>query len=62
MLLATYPTRPTAQYQQPVSIFTQDQHLEGIAKRYPYRKPLVGWDMVYYGDRPIQTTNSKQSK
>ncbi len=62
VLLATFPTRPTAQFQQPVSLFTQDQHLEGIAKRYPYRKPLVGLEMVYYSDRPIQTTSSQQSK
>jgi hypothetical protein len=62
VLLATNPSRPTSQFPQPVSIFNQDQHLEGISKRYPYRKPLVGLEMVYYGDRPIQNMTSQESK
>lgn len=51
--VATLPIKPGATYPQGVSIFDKDQHIEEIAKRYPYRKSLVNLDMVYYGDRLI---------
>lgn len=51
---ATFPTKSGSQFPQGVSIFDKSQHIEAIAKRYPYRQPLVGWDMVYYSDRIIR--------
>jgi hypothetical protein len=51
VMLATYPARPSSQYPRPIGIYELDQHLEGIAKRYPFRRPLVGLEMMYYGDR-----------
>jgi hypothetical protein len=59
VVMATFPMRPNAQFSQPVAIYNQDQHLEGISKRYPHRKPLVGWDMVFYSDRAIPNKNSQ---
>jgi Dolichyl-phosphate-mannose-protein mannosyltransferase len=59
VLKATYPSKPTNRYPQPVSLLEQDQHLENIAKRYPYRRALVGLDMVYYGDSKPQAADSQ---
>jgi hypothetical protein len=50
---ATLPIKPGAQFPGGVSIFDKDQRIEGIAKRYQYRKDLVRLDMVYYSDRLI---------
>ena len=58
VFLATLPARPTSQFPSGVSIFDKDQHIDGIAKRYPYRKSLVGMDMVFFSERAISTTNS----
>jgi hypothetical protein len=41
-----------------VSLFDKDPKIADIAKRYPYRAPLVGMEMVYYSDRPIRTTGT----
>lgn len=38
-----------------VSLFDKEPKIQGVAKRYSYRQPLVGMDMVYYGDRPVRT-------
>ena len=43
-------------YPSGVSLFDKDPKIQGVAKRYPYRQPLVGMDMVYYSDRPIRIT------
>ncbi len=43
-------------YPSGVSLFDKEPKIQGVAKRYPYRQPLVGMDMVYYSDRPIRTT------
>ncbi len=51
---ATLPTKSGSQFPQGVSIFDKSQQIEAIAKRYPYRQPLVGWNMVYYSDRIIR--------
>ncbi len=52
--IATSPINPAgAQYPQGVSIFDKDQHIEGIAKRYFFRKPLMGAYMVFYTDHVI---------
>ncbi len=58
--LATLPSRPSTQFPAGVSIFDKDQHIEGIAKRYPYRKSLVGLDMVFYSDQAITAANPEQ--
>ncbi|MES2440264.1 MAG: glycosyltransferase family 39 protein [Verrucomicrobiota bacterium] len=59
--LATLPLRPNPQFPRDgVSIYDKDQHIEGIAKRYPYRKSLVGLDMVIYSDRLSPNANSQQ--
>ena len=47
VLLATYPPGFT--------IFDKSPKLQEIAKRYPYRQPLVGMDMVYYSERAIRS-------
>ncbi|MGL5019005.1 MAG: hypothetical protein ACRDBP_12790 [Luteolibacter sp.] len=41
-------------YPSGVSLFDREPKIEGVAKRYSYRQPLVGMDMVYYGDRPVR--------
>jgi hypothetical protein len=46
VLLATYPPG--------VAIYDKSPRIEEIAKRYPYRQPLVGMDMVYYSERSIR--------
>jgi len=46
VLLATYPPG--------LSIFDKSPKIQEIAKRYPYHKPLVGMDMVYYSERIIR--------
>jgi hypothetical protein len=46
VLLATYPPG--------VPIYEKSPRIEEIAKRYPYRQPLVGMDMVYYSERSIR--------
>ncbi|RPJ31067.1 MAG: hypothetical protein EHM17_15835, partial [Verrucomicrobiaceae bacterium] len=46
VLLATYPPG--------VPIFDKAPRIQEITKRYPYRQPLVGMDMVYYSERAIQ--------
>ena len=43
-------------YPSGVSLYDRDPKIQGVAKRYPYRQPLVGMDMVYYSDRPIRAT------
>ena len=42
-------------YPSGVSLFDKEPKIQGVAKRYPYRQPLVGMDMVYYSDRPIRS-------
>ncbi|MEI8038860.1 MAG: hypothetical protein WCJ14_10755 [Verrucomicrobiota bacterium] len=49
VLLATYPPGFT--------IYDKSPKIQEIAKRYPYRQPLVGMDMVYYSERAIRATN-----
>ncbi len=43
--MATYPPG--------YGTFEKARNLEGIAKRYPHRQPLVGMDMMFYSERPI---------
>lgn len=50
MIQATYPPGFT--------LFDKAQHLQEIAKRYQYRKPLVGTDMMFYSDRPLEANQS----
>jgi hypothetical protein len=42
-------------YPSGVSLFDKEPKIQGVAKRYSYRQPLVGIDMVYYSDRPVRT-------
>ncbi len=46
VLLATYPPG--------VAIYDKSPKIQEITKRYPYRQPLVGMDMVYYSERAIR--------
>ena len=46
-------------YPSGVSLYDKDPKIQGVAKRYPYRQPLVGMEMVYYSDRPIRPATSK---
>lgn len=52
VLLATYPPG--------VAIYDKAPRIQEIAKRYPYRQPLVGMDMVYYSERAIQRAATNQ--
>jgi hypothetical protein len=47
-------------YPNGVSLFDKDPRIQGVAKRYPYRQPLVGMDMVYYSDRPIRGSKAQE--
>ncbi len=51
IIRATYPTG--------LKVFENDPKLQDVAKRYPYRAPLVGMDMIYYSDQPIRGSESK---
>jgi hypothetical protein len=51
IIRATYPTG--------LKVFENDPKLQDVAKRYPYRAPLVGMDMIYYSDRPVRESESK---
>jgi hypothetical protein len=50
--MATYPPG--------VAIYDNAPRIQEIAKRYPYRQPLVGMDMVYYSERAIQRAATNQ--
>ena len=45
-------------YPAGVSLFDKDPRIQAVAKRYPYRQPMVGIDMVYYSDRAIRPPDS----
>lgn len=45
-------------YPNGVSLFDKDPRIQGVAKRFPYRQPMVGMEMVYYSDRPIRAATS----
>jgi hypothetical protein len=49
-------------YPSGVSLYDKDPRIQGVAKRYPYRQPLVGMEMVYYSDRPIRQSGSKEAQ
>ncbi len=54
VLLATYPPGFT--------IYDKSPKLQEIARRYPYRQPLVGMDMVYYSERAIRARSSNSGE
>ncbi len=60
VIAATYPIRSGAVWKEGVSIYDKDQHIEAIAKRYPYRKWLVAPNMVYYSDHAIINASQQQ--
>ena len=37
-----------------VTLFEKAPRLQSMAKRYPYRNPLLGIDLLYYSDLPIR--------
>jgi hypothetical protein len=45
-------------YPNGVSLFDRDPKTQGVAKRYPHRQPMVGFEMLYYSDRPIRASIS----
>ena len=49
VLLATYPPG--------IGIYDKSPKIQEITRRYPYRQPLVGMDMVYYSDRAIKASD-----
>ncbi len=53
VFLATYPPG--------VSIYNQDQKIQEITRRYPFRATLVGMDMVYYSDRALRTSGEEEN-
>jgi hypothetical protein len=48
-------------YPSGVSLFDKDPKIQGIAKRYPFRQPLVGMDMIYYSDRAIRSNQTGEN-
>ncbi len=62
VLAATWPVRQGAAWKEGVTIYDKDQHIEGIAKRYPYINWLVPPDMVYYSDRLIPKAQKDQRR
>ena len=62
VLAATWPVRQGAVWKEGVTIYDKDQHIEGIAKRYPYINWLVPPDMVYYSDHLIPKVQKEQRK
>jgi hypothetical protein len=53
VLLATYQQGVS----QGVTIFDKSPKIFDIAKRFPFRQPLVGMDMIYYSERAIRAKN-----
>lgn len=49
-------------YPSGVSLFDKEPKTLAIAKRYPYRQPLVGMEMVYYSDRPFRSDNTRKEE
>jgi hypothetical protein len=49
-------------YPSGVSLFDKEPKTLAIAKRYPYRQPLVGMEMVYYSDRPFRNDASNKGE
>jgi hypothetical protein len=41
-------------YPNGVSLYDRDPKIQDIAKRYPYRQPLIVPDLIYYSDRLIR--------
>ena len=62
VLAATWPVRQGATWKEGVTIYDKDQHIEGIAKRYPYINWLVPPDMVYYSVHLIPKVQKEQRK
>ena len=60
VLAATWPIRPGGVWKEGVTIFDKDQHIEGIAKRYPYINWLMTPDMVFYSDHLIPKSLKEQ--
>lgn len=53
----------SATYPPGFTTFDKDPKLQTIYKRYPYRANLFGiYDMVYYSDRPLRTTDSNSAQ
>lgn len=48
-----------ATYPPGLKVFESDPKLQDVAKRFPYRTPLVGMDMIYYSDRPVRESEPK---
>ena len=46
-------------YPSGVSLYDKDPRIADIMKRYPYRQPLYTMDLVYYSDRVITFSNSR---
>lgn len=46
-------------YPSGVSLFDKEPKTLGIAKRYSFRQPLVGMDMIYYSDRAIRANQGE---
>ncbi len=49
-LIATSPT--------PSSLYAVDPKIAGVVKRFPYRIPVLGYLMTFYGERPIRTSDA----
>ncbi len=48
VLMATYPPG--------IAIYDASPRIQEVTKRYPYRVPMVGMDMVFYSERAIDRT------
>jgi len=47
-------------YPANVTLIDRDQRIQGVAKRYPYRIPLVGPDMIFYSNRQTRVSETDE--
>ena len=47
---ATFPAK--------LHVFPQDPKIQGITRRYPYPLPIVGYDMIFYSDRAVRSSEN----
>jgi hypothetical protein len=42
------------------SLYTTDQKITGVVKRFPYRIPVLGYLMTFYSERPVRTSGAPE--
>jgi hypothetical protein len=60
-LISKYGPQALATDPNGFSPYGRDLRIQSVAKRYPYRQPLVFMDMIYYSDRMIRPTQDRRN-